>query len=220
MAIQRVFIVRHGETDYNLTGRWQGNLDIPLNKAGREQAKHVAKIFADLSIGAIYSSDLSRAYETAYPIAQQISLSIQKDKRLQEIRLGIFQGLNRAEIAKTYPLEHNYWQNDDNYAPAGGGESRIQMQARMYEFWSELITNETAENVVVVSHGGSIRWLLVRIFGLDAVMGKHFENTSVTTLEKTEQGWTLVKIADVAHLENVSVLGDKKDTSYNLGKHF
>jgi broad specificity phosphatase PhoE len=211
MSVQRIYLVRHGETDYNVSGRWQGDLDIPLNRVGKEQAKLVGEVFLTLSIGAMYSSDLSRAYETAQTIAKTIGYAhIYTDQRLRELNLGIFQGLTRQEIMETYPLEHTYWQNDDNYAVPKGGESRIQVQKRIHAFWQEMTTKETAENVVVVSHGGTIRWLLNRVFAPDMLIGKHFENTSITTVECHDGVWTLGRVGDISHLDNRPVVGDKK----------
>jgi broad specificity phosphatase PhoE len=207
MTVQQVFIVRHGETDYNLSGRWQGHLDIPLNKLGREQAQQVASALASRGLQVVYSSDLSRALETAQAIAAEAGLSqVRTDKRLRELNCGIFQGLTRSEIALTYPLEISHWDHSDDFV-IPTGESRLQVKARVADFWQYLMRNETAERVAIVSHGGSIRWLLNSLFDKAMIDGYHFVNTSVTTLERDGDEWKLVTVGDASHLDR-SARGD------------
>lgn len=197
MKLQVVHWVRHGETDYNLNGRWQGTLDIPLNETGRKQAQLAAEALAAFPIGLVYSSDLSRAYETAQVIAEAHSREIVKDVRLREISLGSFQGLTRQEIASTYPLEYTYWQNSDKYV-VPNGESRLQLQARVMSFWGELLACD-CEQVVVVTHGGTIRWLL-NALAPQAILAKSIENTSITTLTCVQETWQVTRLGDISHL--------------------
>ncbi|MFQ3647849.1 MAG: histidine phosphatase family protein [Anaerolineae bacterium] len=207
MTVQQVFIVRHGETDYNLSGRWQGHLDIPLNRLGREQAQQVASALASRGLQAVYSSDLARALETAQAIAAGAGLTqVRTDKRLRELNCGIFQGLTRSEIALTYPLEINHWDHSDDFV-IPTGESRLQVKARVADFWQYLMRHETAERVAIVSHGGSIRWLLNSLFDKALIDGYHFVNTSVTTLEREGDHWKLVTVGDASHLDR-SARGD------------
>lgn len=201
MAVQQVFIVRHGETDYNLSWRWQGHLDIPLNRMGREQAQQVANALAPCGIQAIYSSDLLRALETAQIIAARIGLpQVRTDKRLRELHCGVFQGLTRSEITLTYPLEISHWDHNDDYV-IPTGESRLQVKARVADFWNYLMQHETAERVAIVSHGGSIRWLLNHLFDKAIIDGYHFVNTSVTMLERVVDTWQLLRAGDASHLD-------------------
>jgi broad specificity phosphatase PhoE len=202
MTVRQVYIVRHGETDYNLSGRWQGHLDIPLNKLGREQAHRVAEALAPRGLQAVYSSDLSRALETAQIIAAKCGLpSVRTDKRLRELNCGIFQGLTRSEIAATYPLEQTHWDHNDDYA-IPNGESRLQVQARVYDFWNFLMERETARTIALVSHGGTIRWLLNALFDRALIDAYHFVNTSVTMIERQGQTWHLAMVGDTSHLDH------------------
>lgn len=208
MTIQQVFIVRHGETDYNLSGRWQGHLDIPLNKLGREQAHRVAEALAPRGLQAVYSSDLSRALETAQIIAARCGLhQVRTDKRLRELNCGVFQGLTRSEIAATYPLEQTHWDHNDDYV-IPNGESRLQVQARVYDFWNFLMAREKAETIAIVSHGGTIRWLLNTLFDRALIDSYQFVNTSLTMLERQGHAWQLVMVGDTSHLADHSGRGD------------
>src|SRR5689334_1446566 len=98
MVVEKVYLIRHGETEWNLTGRWQGILDAPLSAIGHEQARKLANYLSETSIQAIYTSDLSRAVDTAQALAAVLNLVPILDKRLRELDIGIFQALTKPEI--------------------------------------------------------------------------------------------------------------------------
>lgn len=203
MPPRRILLIRHGETDYNVNGRWQGQLDTPLNATGRVQAKQVAQALSQLSLDAVVSSDLSRAYDTAKEIAKLHGQEVQTDVRWREVHLGVFQGLTRQEIATTYPLEYNGWHHDDHFV-VPRGESRMILQARAYSAWQDLLQHSTAQTLAVVSHGGTIRLLLARLFSSDFTRGRHLGNTSITELERHSEDsdqWTPLRVGDISHLE-------------------
>jgi len=203
MSVQQVFIVRHGETDYNAAHRWQGHLDIPLNAAGQEQARLVGEYLKSQAIDAIYSSDLRRAYDTARSIAHAKGLTIHKEPRLREINVGVFQGLNRAQILEMYAEEFSRWDSDDAYV-VEKGESRLILQQRAYAAWQDIVENGHRESVVLVTHGGTMRMLLRKLLGDDRTPELKFPNTSVTMLEKTALAlWQAVQIASVEHLKEL-----------------
>ena len=92
------YLVRHGETDWNLTERIQGQVDVPLNATGRRQVSHLAKRLTDLPLDAIYSSDLARTHETARIIAADRDIAIATDPDLREFSFGEWEGLTAEEI--------------------------------------------------------------------------------------------------------------------------
>lgn len=199
MVVERVLIVRHGETDYNVQRRWQGQLDVDLNTTGKQQAEALAKTLVNTPIDAVYSSDLRRAADTARIIAAPHKLPILHESGLREINVGVFQGLNRREIDERYPYEMYRWNNDDNYAPQGG-ESRFQLQERAFAAW-ESITQRNHRTILLVSHGGTIRLLLRRVIPSAQIDGLRFANTSLTILQYAGQsGWSVDRIADATHL--------------------
>lgn len=200
MTIRRVLLVRHGETDYNINGRWQGHLDVPLNAEGEHQAQCLAAHLKDTKLAAIYSSDLSRALETARPLAAEQRLEIITDPRLREVNLGVFQGLTRNQIADLYPLEHDRWHHDDGFV-VPGGESRLQLQARMFAVFQELTMTAAGETILLMTHGGSIRRLLLQLFSPEVLVGKGIDNTSITTLAKEGDEWRLIEFAATDHLK-------------------
>lgn len=201
MQIERVYIVRHGETDYNATGRWQGALDIPLNAQGRQQAALLAQwlVAQGETIDRIYTSDLTRAHETAEIIAKVHNLEVEKDLRLRETNVGVFQGLTNHEIDAQYADIRHAWNNDDHYV-IPNGESRMQVHDRMMEVWQEWTNQLPLRHLMIVSHGGAIRWLLRGLFPNIDHDSYHLPNTSLTIVQRTETGWTLERVGTVIHL--------------------
>jgi len=200
MSVKRVFIVRHGETDYNAQHRWQGHLDVPLNENGKQQADALATYFADQSIDLIFSSDLKRAYDTAQAIATAKKMDIKKEKRLREVHLGLFQGLTRTQIQEAYPQEAFNWDNDDSFV-VPQGESRVQLQNRAYAAWQSLTKSKDAKTIMLVSHGGTIRMLLQKLFP-EKVAYIKLKNTSISIIERDEEGnWQPSALNTTPHLE-------------------
>lgn len=199
--VQRVYIVRHGETADNATGRWQGTVDTPLNDLGRQQAAHLAQYLRaqNETIESIYTSDLARARETAEIIAQAYGHQVVPDARLREVHVGVFQGLTNAEIDERYPQMRQRWRQDHAYA-VPDGESRSQVQQRMIGAWQEWTEHLSLSNLMIVSHGVAIRMLLHGLFP-DVDHSYELPNTCLTVLQRLARGWSLECAGKIAHLE-------------------
>jgi broad specificity phosphatase PhoE len=203
MIEKRILLIRHGQTDWNLNGRWQGQLDVPLNEEGKAQAASLAAFLRDSALTAVYSSDLSRARETAQAVASQTGLPLHQDARWREMNLGIFQGLTLPEIQEKYPEAAAAMHDDYLGFVFPEGESRRLMQDRAHQAFTELASAYPAgSTIAVVSHGGTIKVLLMKLFPDDPEMRKiHIHNTSITTLTQNSAGWTLEEAAAVHHLK-------------------
>ena len=207
LTIERVLIVRHGQTDWNVQGRWQGFEPVPLNTEGQMQARKLAESLRGRPIHTIITSDLPRAFQTAAAIGTVIGVMPRTDQRLREFNLGIFQGHTRDEMIAKFPdewraFEADYW---DYLIP--NGKSRRAMQERVYKAWESALLTAVGPEVVIVSHGGAIRMLLLKLFAdiaadLDAA---HLNNTSVTTIDKDDYRWRLTEVASVQHLASEGV---------------
>lgn len=162
----RFILIRHGETDWNIEGRWHGQADIPLNECGREQAVQTAHALAGMNIAAIYSSDLIRARETAEMLALLAKLPVQFDVRLREIHQGEWQGLLASEIQAGYTREFQQRAMDPMSVTPPGGETVPQVMERLSAAIEEISQLHSGETVAVVSHGFVIACLLVHYQGL------------------------------------------------------
>jgi probable phosphoglycerate mutase len=152
----RLLLARHGETDWNRIGRWQGHADPPLNETGRRQAVELAERLAGDGIAAVYSSDLVRASETARVVGDRLGLPIVQDAGLREIDVGSWSGLTRAEVQGRFPDGFARWLRGEI---GHDGETREQLTERAADAALRIATRHPGEKVLVVTHGGVIRAL-------------------------------------------------------------
>jgi alpha-ribazole phosphatase len=153
-------LVRHGQTDWNLQGRYQGHNDPPLNATGRAQASKLAEQLAQRSFQAIYSSNLRRAQETASIIAEKHNLPVQIDERLKEVHLGGWEGMLFSEIIAQYPSEWEQRQRDPADFCPPGGESASQLSVRTVAAVDEIARRHAPGPVLIVSHGLALATVL------------------------------------------------------------
>ena len=194
-----VFLIRHGETDWNRSGRWQGHADIPLSQAGREQAQALAHRL--LSEGAffdhLYASDLCRAFETAQVVARALNMPVQPFAALREIHVGSWSGLTKAEIIERFPGAFT------DFFHSHDGETLDVFDRRVGEGVLELARRHPGERLALVTHGGTIRGILRYLYtqqGLGEPSSVHLGNTSITEIYFDGVGWQLVRQNDLAHL--------------------
>ena len=160
----RLFFVRHGATDWNDTKRAQGWADIDLNDKGRRQAGQIAEHLASFDIDAVYSSDLKRSVSTASCIAERHGLDVEVDPDFREIDQGDWTGLTVHEIARRWP---QLWGSARHYEARPSGESPRDVRARALRGVRRVVERHRGGTVVVVSHGGTIRWISAEALGLD-----------------------------------------------------
>jgi broad specificity phosphatase PhoE len=162
-----LLLVRHGETDWNRDGRWQGGSDTELNDLGREQARALAAEL-DGGIDVVYSSDLARARETAEIVSTKLGLDVRLDPRLRERGFGAWEGLTSTEIEERFGEAHRRWRSGEGPG-ADDAEPFEDFSARINDFLADVLRLHPGEHVLVVSHGGSIRVIHALAAGLDYV---------------------------------------------------
>src|SRR5205823_5075106 len=162
-----LLLVRHGETDWNRDGRWQGGSDTRLNDLGREQVRALADEL-DGGIDVVYSSDLARARETADIVAAKLGLEVRVDRRLRERGFGSWEGLTMPEIEKRFADAHRRWLAGEG-AGANDAEGFEDFSARVNDFLADVLRLHPGESVLVISHGGSIRVIHALATGIDYV---------------------------------------------------
>lgn len=194
-----LYLIRHGQTAYNASGRVQGWLDVPLDDAGMLQAISVSRRFADKNISAIYTSPLSRAAETAKAIASVCKREIILDIRLREYNMGDWTGLTGDEIAATAPGYH--LANHEALIP--NGETAQDMRKRVDAFLADVLAKHTSrDTVVVVSHGGTLGMVVATMLNMPAIRRQPFRfgNTAVTKATYEHGLWRLHSLNDRCHL--------------------
>lgn len=206
----RLILVRHGETPWNVTLQYQGQGNVPLNERGREQARRAAARLARYGVGALYSSDVVRAWETAELIGTTLGLSPRAMPELREIDVGQWEGLTPEELYRRFPDHMAEYRRDPARTVRLGGESYAQLQERALVALNQIQAHHEADAVVAaVSHGGTIRALLCHVIGLDlGNFGRMWlDNGSLTELRLGRNGWRLMRLNDNAHVEEMIAEG-------------
>jgi probable phosphoglycerate mutase len=207
----RLIAVRHGETAWNVDTRIQGQLDIGLNATGLWQARRVGQALAHEEIGAIYASDLSRAWQTAEEIAKPHGLTVQPEPGLRERAFGRFEGMSFAEIEATLPDEARRWRQRDPEFQPEGGETLLVFRERITRIAAKLAARHPGQLVVLVAHGGvmDVLYRAATRQELQAPRTWQLGNAAINRMLWTPEGFSLVGWSDTAHLAtNFSALDE------------
>lgn len=198
--ITTVYIVRHGETEANVTNTLQGQSDVPLNAKGVQQAQLVGRRLRSKPFDVIWSSDLSRAAVTAREIAGEREITY--TPLLREWDLGDWVGLTWSEIAEKYPAEAKEFNAGTPDAAVPGGESRRQFHDRAAKILETLISEYPGKTVLCVSHGGVLRAMFHTLFRPQCKQVRT-DNTCICCFKHFHAtgNWQLVTWNDTAHLD-------------------
>jgi probable phosphoglycerate mutase len=201
-----VYLIRHGETEWNLTGRWQGHADVPLNDLGLRQARLLGRRLAreGVRFDAIYSSDLARAFQTAWELGAAVKVAVQLLPPLREIDLGAWSGLTYGEIEERFPTEVALLRQGQDI-PRGGGETMSALRKRVVEAVDAIANHHRGQTLALVTHGGCVRAMLAHCdqFNDGDIFRRypHIGNTSITVARVHPGHWEMLSVNDMAHLE-------------------
>jgi probable phosphoglycerate mutase len=201
-----LYLVRHGETDWNATGRWQGHTDVPLNERGMQQARLLAQrlLREGIRFDAIYSSDLTRAYQTAWEIGSLLKVAVQLWPPLREIDMGEWSGLTRDEIRDRYPDEYARLERGEDLRRGITGETKAAMYQRVTHSIEAMVAQHPDETLALVTHGGPVRALIRYVnerYGSGMAQPTHIGNTALTVLTCHSYMWEITSCNDLRHLQ-------------------
>ena len=198
-------IVRHGETLWNREHRIQGQLDSGLSPTGHTQAEAVAKRLAGEGASLLVASDLGRTVQTATPIAAATRLPLSTHAGLRERHFGIFQGLTPEEISLRHPQDYARWQAREPEFAMAGGESLVQLRARLSATLEEIAAQGHAK-VILVTHGGALDALYRIATGTPYSTVRNWElaNASINDIVVENGAWRVAGWGDIAHLNVTS----------------
>lgn len=201
----KVFLVRHGETEWNKLGKFQGCQDIDLSQEGIVQAQYLSEKFSD-NFDYIYTSPLKRALQTAEVIANNKEIKPTIINELREINFGEWEGLTLKEISSNFPDEFTNWRTDKNEAPMCGGDLSLKnASTRAKTAITEIVDKHKGKKILIVAHGGIIKAGLLGLFELDMTMYHKINlgNTAICEIDfDLELNPSIVKINDTSHLPN------------------
>jgi 2,3-bisphosphoglycerate-dependent phosphoglycerate mutase len=200
--VTELTFIRHGETDWNLQQRFQGQIDVPLNATGREQAARLAARLAPSPADLLFSSDLLRALETAEPLAAAWALPAQPLPGLREQSFGVLEGLDLPTVqAEHGDLWARWLQHHADFA-LPGGESLREFHARVMDAVRELASAHSGRHLAIVTHGGvlDMLWRSARGLPLAGLRGCAIPNTGINRLRWTDGRLEILSWADDSHL--------------------
>ena len=205
-----VILIRHGETEWNLCGRWQGHADSPLSNRGVKQAEALGKRMVNEKLDKIYSSDLERARHTFRLVGGLSGLAAEFKESLRERDLGVLEGLTTDEMLEKYPQEYQSFRNDGPDYQLPGGESFRQFFDRCSSALEDVVACNIGKKILLVTHGGFLGAIFRYVLNISVSSERNFMllNCSVNRVEKTENGWNLLSWGDVSHLEGIDSLDD------------
>lgn len=206
----RLYLVRHGETEWNAMLRFQGQTDVPLSDRGRQQAELLGKRLSCERFHRFYASDLQRAYETAKIISEYHGLAIETFPELRELHFGAWEGLTNKEIKNTYADELKRWWENPLSTRIPGGETLGEMVERSVAAIKKIVDRHHGENVVVVSHGGAIRSIVGSVLEMD--LNKYWrlrlDNACLNIIDFPEwEKGILMLFNDCSHLKTLDNCG-------------
>lgn len=202
----RIYLVRHGQTEWNKISKVQGRTDIELSETGVLQAKLLAKRLIREDIDIIYSSSLKRALRTAEIIAEYKECSIERSDTYQEICLGPWEGMTINEIKERYTEHYRVYREDPANFSLPGAETFMDLSERTYNSIAEIVEKNSGRNILVVSHGTAIKAAIIRILGIDIKNYTKFriDNASVSVIgfyEDNPEKPVVLTLNDTCHLE-------------------
>jgi probable phosphoglycerate mutase len=211
----RLILVRHGESEWNRIGRYQGQLDAPLSELGLRQAEALAERLSQEKFDAIYSSPLQRARRTADAIAQfHVGVKIHEDPALLEIHHGDWQGLFAADVRERYAEALEEWRSFPTRCQMPNGESFSNILKRTLNFRERLCKEYSADATVIVStHDVVVKILVAEAVGMpmDRINRLWITNASISVIEYTQDLPFLVSLSEACHLGHLETVREKQE---------
>jgi alpha-ribazole phosphatase len=200
----RIFVIRHGETDWSRERRFSGSRDVALSEVGRRQSEAVAEALAAVPLAAAYTSPLERTRTSAEIIAKPHRLTLQVVPALREMAFGDWEGLTREDVAERAPALYDTWRHAPHQVTPPGGEALADVAARVTAALEE-IRNAEGETVVVVTHAIVVRLIVLEALGLgpDRLWSVDASPAGITEIEYLAGWCTVHRMNTLAHLDAV-----------------
>ena len=199
-----IYIVRHGQTEWNLLGKTQGHGNSDLTPKGIEQAELLADSMTKYPIDYIYSSDLGRAYQTAEIIGNKLNIEVEKTEALREMNFGTWEGRIIKDIIEEDPELYKMWRNEPHLAKIPQGETLSQIKERTDAFIKEINEKYAGKHIVLVTHSLCARIMLLSFLDSDVknIYRINQANTALNIIELRDYGPVVMKMNDTTHIIN------------------
>lgn len=204
----KIILARHGQTSWNIKGKFQGSSDVPLDEIGQQQATHMAYAAARFPLGHLYHSPLGRATETAKTISTFLSIPMSPQDAFKELNLGDLEGMTSPQAYKQFPNIICQWRRDPSLVTMPNGESLGQLQTRvslgLEYLLKEHVSSVDTQAIMVVSHNFAIISFLCYVLNIPLSRFHQFQVDlgSFTILESKDGHWRLISSNNTAHFSN------------------
>ena len=211
--ITRIYLVRHGTTEWNQKEVFRGRIDCELNETGRAEARALAEYFRDVTIDSIYASPLSRAVETAQAVASFKGLRVKPEPLFIDIDFGEWQGMPLKEVEEKYPDLYRLWRERPQDVSFPSGENLTLVKTRARGGIERVIQENPGKAVLIVSHRVITKVLVCALLGLD---NSHFwsikqDTAAVNCFEYTGKTFITSLINDTCHMKSIHFNEYRKD---------
>lgn len=198
----RIILIRHGETTWNIAGRYQGQEDTPLSDNGLRQGHLLAEALKNVPLDLAISSPLQRSLQTCSFCAELHSIPVLTDARLLEINNGLWEGVLAPEIQKQYPVEFATWHTHPEQVQMPQGENLEAVRRRVRQAFDEYVIKYPDKTLLVAAHDAVNKAIICDVLGLGM---EHFwqikqDNTCINVLEHQDGNWRLVLLNSTNHL--------------------
>ena len=198
------YIVRHGQTNWNILGKTQGHGNSDLTAKGIEQATELAESIVNYPIDYIYSSDLGRAVQTAQILGDKLNIKVEETEALREMGFGEWEGLLIDEIKANYANVYTTWRNEPHLAQIPGGETLHLIKDRVDSFIQSLNEKYDDKHILLVTHSVTVRVMLLAFLnsGMENIYRIKQDNTALNIVEYRDYGPVVIKMNDTSHIKD------------------
>lgn len=205
--MKKLYLIRHGQSKWNIEEKVQGQTDISLTKKGKHEAELMGKRLKNKKIDSIYSSDLSRAYETASIIGEKIDKKIKTMEELREMNFGIWEGMYNLEIKEKEPIDFILWRKDPCALKIEKGETLDELQERAMNAINNIINNDPGKNIVIISHGATLKTIILGLIKMELFHFKNLtlSNVGLTIIEFRDYNKVIKVLNDTSHIKEGNI---------------
>lgn len=206
MKLQRLFFIRHGQSEWNKLNMIQGQKNTILTEFGKKQAQSIGNRLLNEDIDIIYTSDLERAYATAKIISNVINKPLISSEFIREINFGPWEGITIKEIKEKYKDEYSIWLKEPDKLNINGIETLQTVQDRAMKYIDYIINENKGKNIAIVSHGALLKVLILGLLGIELSHYKNISlnNVSLSIIEFRDYNRVLTLFNDISHLKELS----------------
>lgn len=203
--MKKIYLVRHGESQWNVLKKIQGQQDVPLTDKGIIQAQQMGERLLDEGIDLIYSSDLQRAYNTANIIGEKLEIDVESVSELREIKFGQWEGIAYDKVLLSDYKELLLWRKAPEKLNIDGIETLKKLQNRAMMAIDRIIKDEKANNILIVSHSATLKTIILGLLNMDLANFKNFtlDNVGLSIIEFRDYNNVLTVLNDTNHIKEI-----------------